>query len=95
MTLSILEPAEAELRAAALAYDAREPGLGRWFRNDVARTVDWIRRHPKELKRGGGGYRAVNLHSFPCYIAYHVEHHRVYVLAVAPDCGGRVVGLRR
>ncbi len=63
-------------------YEGREPGLGRWFYDEVIAHLDWIAATP-DVPRLRKGYRRVNLKVFRFYVAYVIESDRVWILAVA------------
>ncbi len=83
MTTQFLPEAEEELIEAALWYEAREAGLGRRFREDVACVLDRIDRSPLLWREMAGGYRRVNCPIFPYYVAYFIRGDTIVVAAVA------------
>lgn len=60
MTVEFLEDAEQELAEAAVWYESKEPGLGRRFRDEVARVVSPMAEDPLLWREREGGYRQVN-----------------------------------
>jgi plasmid stabilization system protein ParE len=82
MIVEFLEEAEEELTEAALWYESKEPGLGRRFRDEVARIVSRIAQDPT-LWREREGYRRVNCPVFPYYIPYFIRGEKIIVAAVA------------
>ena len=83
MTLIILGEAEQEF-AESIAYcESKEPGLGWRFRNEVAEAVKRIFRHPELARLRPKGYRRVNLHAFPHYIAYVIRGETIWIVAIA------------
>jgi plasmid stabilization system protein ParE len=83
MIIEFLEEAEAELIDAAHWYESQEPGLGRRFRNEVARVLARIAEDPMLWRERTGGYRRVNCPVFPYYIPYFIRGDRIIVAAVA------------
>ena len=83
MTLIILRDAEEEFAGSALYYESKEPGLGTRFRDEVAKTVDWIVHHPEVPRLRRRGYRRVNLRVFPHYVAYVTRGDAIWVVAIA------------
>ena len=83
MIVEFLEEADQELTEAALWYESREPGLGRRFRDEVARVVDRVATDPLLWRERAGGYRRVNCPVFPYYVAYFIRGRKLIVAAVA------------
>jgi plasmid stabilization system protein ParE len=83
MTLEILREAETELNEAVAHYEAIEPGLGIRLKEEVRKTLLWIRDHPELPRLRPKGYRRVNLKVFRYYIAYHIWANKTWVLALA------------
>ncbi len=83
MTVRFLEEAEAELTAAAIWYELKEPGLGKRFREEVAHVVERIASDPMLWREQSGGYRRVNCPVFPYYIAFFIRDQKIIVAAVA------------
>jgi hypothetical protein len=65
MIVEFLEEADHELVEAALWYDAKEPGLGKRLRDEVARVISRIAEDPLLWRERLGGYRRVNCPVFP------------------------------
>ena len=65
MTLITLADAEAEFLESTAYYEAREPGLGLRFRDEVAGVVEWIQLYPELPRLRQKGYRRVNLRVWP------------------------------
>lgn len=61
MNLRILYEAEAELNGAVARYEEIEPGLGIRLKEEVRKTLLWIREHPDLPRLRPRGYRRVNL----------------------------------
>ncbi|MEY4576794.1 MAG: hypothetical protein RL701_1497 [Pseudomonadota bacterium] len=74
-----------ELRAAAIWYSEREPGLGEEFVLEVDSTIASLaagaHRHP--AWRPGRPYCKVLVHRFPYVIFFEHDDQRVQVLAIA------------
>jgi len=68
MTLITLDEAELEFAESVSHYEAKEPGLGVRFRDEVAGAVEWIQRNPEIPRLRPRGYGRVNLHAFPHYV---------------------------
>ena len=83
MTILTLAEAEQEFVESVAYYEAREPGLGLRFRDEVAATVDWIVRYPEIPRLRKKGYRRVNLHVFPHYVAYIIRERTIWIVAIA------------
>jgi len=52
-------------------------------RNEVAEAVGRILRHPELARLRPKGYRRVNLHAFPHYIAYVIRGDTIWIVAIA------------
>jgi len=83
MTLIVLGETEQEFAESIAYYESKEPGLGSRFRNEVAEAVDRILRHPELTTLRPKGYRRVNLHTFPHYIAYIIRGDSIWIVAIA------------
>ena len=83
MTLGFLPEAEEEFVAAAEWYEAREKGLGKRFRDDVAHVLARIAEDPLLWRERAGRYRRVNCPVFPYYVAYIVREPSIIIAAVA------------
>jgi hypothetical protein len=83
MIVEFLEEADQELVEAALWYDAREPGLGKRLRDEVAHVVSRIAEDPLLWRERLAGYRRVNCPVFPYYVAYFIRGDKILVAAVA------------
>ena len=83
MTPITLEEAEREFVASVAYYEAREPGLGLRFREEVKGVVDWICRFPEVPRLRKRRYRRVNLRTFPHYVAYVLRGDTIWIVAIA------------
>jgi toxin ParE1/3/4 len=83
MTLITLAEAEEEFAESASYYEAKVPGLGLRFRNEVAAAVNWIQRNPELPRLRPKGYRRVNLRVFPHYVAYVIRQDTIWIVAIA------------
>jgi len=83
MTLTVLHEAEIEFSESVIHYEAKEPGLGTRFRDEVVATLEWISEHPELQRLRSRGYRRVNLKIFSHYIAYIIRAEVIWVLAIA------------
>jgi plasmid stabilization system protein ParE len=75
--------AEREIIAAAHWYEAREPGLGSAFVDEVLFSLDLIEEQPETFPFLREPYRRKLLERFPFAVIYKVTTQRVYVRAVA------------
>lgn len=82
MTVEFLEEAEQELAEAALWYEARDAGLGRRLRHEVAHVIGRIAEDPLLWREREGGYRRVNCPVFPYFVAYIIRGQKIIVVAV-------------
>ena len=83
MTVEFLQDAEEDLREAALWYEAKESGLGRRLRDDVAHVVSRIAEDPMLWREREGGYRRVNCPVFPYFVAYLIRGQKIIIVALA------------
>lgn len=83
MTVVILGEAGQEFAESVAYYESKEPGLGSRFRNEVAEAVERISRDPELARSRPKGYRRVNLHAFPHYIAYVIRGDTIWIVAIA------------
>lgn len=83
MNVIVVPPAADEFEAAARHYEQKQIGLGKRFRDEVHRNIQWITRNPNVPRERPGGYRRVNLTIFPYYIAYMQMGETAWILAVA------------
>lgn len=83
MIVELLEQADQELTEAALWYESKERGLGKRFRDEVARVIERIATDPLLWRERPGGYRRVDCPVFPYYLAYFIRDEKAIVAAVA------------
>jgi plasmid stabilization system protein ParE len=83
MTLVILGQAEQEFAESVNYYEAKEPGLGARFRDDIVEAIDRVSRSPELARMRPKGYRRVNLRAFPHYIAYIIREPMIWIIAIA------------
>ena len=83
MIVEFLEEAGQELVEAALWYEAREHGLGKRFRDEIARVISRIVEDPPLWRERPNGYRRVNCPVFPYYVAYFIRGEKLIIAAVA------------
>jgi hypothetical protein len=74
--------AHQELEAAALWYDARQPGLGHGFVAEFESTLRRIIAEPDRWRRIRGDNRKLNFRRFPYAIVYRVHGDVLYIKAV-------------
>ena len=72
-----------DLFEAAEYYENCQQGLGKRFRDEIARMLNAVASAPCLWRERKGGYRRVNCPVFPYYIAYVIREEFVVVLAVA------------
>lgn len=83
MTVIIVAEAEHEFLKDADYYEQQQSGLGVRFRNEVASVVDWLTQNTEVPRLRAGGYRRVNLRSFPHYVAYIVRNDTIWIAAIS------------
>ena len=79
----ILDEAERDLARTVAYYEARKPGLGSRFRNEVGRVVNRILQDPQLPRLRAKGYRRVNLRAFPHYVSYVIRGEMIWIIAIA------------
>ena len=83
MKVTILQQAYKELENAVDYYEGEQDGLGLRMMDEVDNHVTWILKNPTVPRLGEGGYRRVNLKTFPYYIAYMIHEDKLWILAIA------------
>jgi hypothetical protein len=83
MKIQVLPPARAELADAAAYYEQQQGGLGLRLWVEVDLHIEWIARNPAIPRLRSGGYRRVNLKTFPYYLAYIDRGDTLWILAIA------------
>ena len=83
MKVIILQQAHKELDDAVNYYEGEQDGLGLRMMEEVDKHVKWILRNPTVPLLREGGYRRVNLKTFPYYIAYMIREDILWILAIA------------
>ncbi len=78
----ILQQAFNELDGAVSYYEEQQAGLGLRLMDEFDRHVIWILSNPTVPRIRRGGYRRVNLKTFPYYIAYVVREDILWILAM-------------
>lgn len=79
----ILWQAYDELNDAVEYYEGEQTGLGLRMLDEIDEHIRWIMRNPTFPRVRKGGYRRVNLKTFPYYIAYIVREDTLWILAIA------------
>ena len=79
----ILRQAYEELGDAVEYYEGKQAGLGLRMMDEVDKHVKWILENPTIPQIHKGGYRRVNLKTFPYYLAYMIHEDTLWVLAIA------------
>jgi toxin ParE1/3/4 len=77
--------ADAELRAAAIFYEDRVPGLGEQFLNEVEHACSRLGEHQALGPRLDPEHRRLGLRRFPVALIYRVKTSTVQIIAVAHD----------
>ncbi len=83
LVLEFLPEAQAEVECVTGDYEARVPGLGVRFREEVESVCVAIVQHPLLCRERSGSYRRVNLPGFSYYVAFVLREERVLITAVA------------
>ena len=83
MKLHILHAAEEEFLEAIEYYEDITPGLGLRLKEEVRRTLRWIKANPEMPRERSPRHRRVNCTTFPYYIAYHIRAGEIFVVAIA------------
>ena len=83
MTLFVLGEAEQEFAESIAYYESKEPGLGWRFRNKVGGSGRQNFAPSRVGQVRSKGYRRVNLHAFPHYIAYVIRGDTIWIVAIA------------
>ena len=83
MKTIILQQAYRELVDAVEYYEGEQDGLGQRMLEDFDMHVQWIQQNPDLPRIRDGGYRRVNLRTFPYYIPYVIREQTLWILAVA------------
>jgi toxin ParE1/3/4 len=83
MTLITLDEAEREFVESVAHYEAKEPGLGLRLRDEVVAVLARIVAQAELPRLRSGGYRRVNLRTFPHYVAYVVRQDTIWIVAIA------------
>jgi hypothetical protein len=73
MKVTFLQEAELEFLDVISYYESEQPGLGQRFKDELDRTVLWVAERPEVCRLRPGGYRRINLRTFPYYIPYIVR----------------------
>jgi plasmid stabilization system protein ParE len=93
--LEFLEEAEQDLLEVAAYYEAKEPGLGHQFRNEISRVCSSIMRDPCLWRERDNGYRRVNCPAFPYYVPYFIRKDVIIVAAIAHNKRGPTFWIKR
>ncbi|MBK1731321.1 type II toxin-antitoxin system RelE/ParE family toxin [Thiococcus pfennigii] len=83
MKVTILQQAYRELEDAVDYYEGEQDGLGLRMMEEVDNHVRWITKNPTLPRLREGGYRRVNLKTFPYYIAYMIHEEILWILAIS------------
>jgi len=82
MKVTILQQAYKELEDAVDYYEGEQTGLGVRMMEEVDSHVRWIQKNPTVPRLREGGYRRVDLKTFPYYIAYMIHEEILWILAI-------------
>ena len=82
MTLLTLHEAEVEFNESVIYYEARQPGLGARFRDEVVAVVNQILRNPELPRLRPKGYRRVKLRVFQHYVSYIIRGDVIWIVAI-------------
>jgi plasmid stabilization system protein ParE len=83
MNIEISEFAQKELDEAIFFYELQQPGLGLRFRDEVRKSIDRIKQHPKAWPFERGEVRKCFVHKFPYKVLYSVQDPNIVILAIA------------
>jgi len=92
VNLEFFDIARDELLEAALYYEAKQPGLGVRFRNEVFHLCELIQSEPLLWREREEGYRRVNCPVFPYFIAYLIEQQTVFIVPWHIAVGIPIIG---
>ena len=81
MTLSFLEPAQAEIEEAIDHYNERQPGLGDELSALVDEAIGRILRHPAIAPKLSVNVRRLRISRFPYGILYQVRSDEILIVA--------------
>jgi plasmid stabilization system protein ParE len=82
MTTQILEPALAELSAAATYYENHQRDLGLAFLDEYESCVKRIERFPLAWNPTSKNCRRALLKRFPYALIYHVDSEQILIVAI-------------
>ena len=83
LVLEFVAEASAELECVTGDYEAKVPGLGIRFREEVETACAAIIQHPLLWRERPEGFRRVNLPGFSYYVAFVLRGDRIFIVAVA------------
>jgi plasmid stabilization system protein ParE len=75
--------ADSEFSEHAAFYEAKEPGLGGRFINEVEAGISALTFFPMLGQPFDGEFRQFFLDDFPFALVYRKEHDRIWIVAVA------------
>ena len=75
--------ADHEFSEHAVFYEAKEPGLGGRFINEVEAGISALTFYPMIGQAYGGELRQFFLDDFPFSLVYRIEQDRIWIVAVA------------
>jgi plasmid stabilization system protein ParE len=83
MRIVFTTEARADLFESVAYYEAREAGLGRRFRDEIATVLQAAATSPLLWRERPEGFRRINCPVFTHYIAYVIRGDALVVVAVA------------
>ncbi len=83
MNIIFVPEAKGEFLEAISYYEEARAGLGLRFKDEADRCILWIAEHSDLYRVRSGGYRRINLRSFPYHIPFIIRGSTLWVLAVA------------
>jgi len=83
LEIIVHEDADEELKAAAVFYESREPGLGETFLDRVVESFNSILEQPLAAPLLFDDFRRRFTRPFPYCIVYRLESDSILVIAVA------------
>jgi plasmid stabilization system protein ParE len=83
MHLRFLKAAQAEIDDATAYFDEQREGLGRRFKVDLQRTIDFVLEHPHSGKRLADRVRKFRLSTFRYDVIFILDVAEIVIVAVA------------
>lgn len=83
MTIEFLAEAREEFYEAVAYYELRQTGLGLRFAREIMKATVDMGNNPGLYRERPGGFRRMNLHVFPYYLAFFIRRESLIIAAVA------------